>query len=166
MLNQHEYAPGETEHVDDPQHTNIKAKEPNECIAHLEIPMPNQKTPICSSSKNPLHKFTLELNTKLAKSLVGIIDNPLLKHFNNLRYKMKSDKGKVSIREYTSCSEYLKKKVLGAHEKIQKELSEWERDFAIANDRLPARGDYTPEMKVRIHQKNITLKVLMHEWQT
>ena len=66
-----------------------------------------------------------------------------------------------SNREYASCSEVVKLQVIEAGKKIEKELSEWEKDFIIAGS-LPLQN--TPITKSLMHKKNIALNVLVYEW--
>ena len=138
------------------------------CIStQVSSTLTSEEKPPTSVSQSPP---TIEMKTSLAKSLVNIVSNiRLLKRFDNLRQKAKEKKKGSRVllnRQYTSCSQLIKVEVVAACERIQKQIVDYEKGFILENDRLPTLTEYPSEIKALIHKRNITQKVLVHEWNT
>ena len=138
------------------------------CIStQVSSTLTSEEKPQTSVSQSPP---TIEMKTSLAKSLVNIVSNiRLLKRFDNLRQKAKEKKKGSRVllnRQYTSCSQLIKVEVVAACERIQKQIADYEKGFILENDRLPTLTEYPSEIKALIHKRNITQKVLAHEWNT
>ena len=54
--------------------------------------------------------------------------------------------------------------VVESCKKMESAISDWERDFFIANDRLPTLMDYPKRIQDLLRKKKITSRVLAHEW--
>ena len=79
---------------------------------------------------------------------------------------MKKETRSVYNREYSSCSELLKMEVVAAYGIIKEQINEYEKRFFYENDRLPTLTEYPNEIKTLLHKRNLTQKVLAHEWNT
>ena len=155
----------ESEHLqDDPEDLECE----NECTVEATVLECEKPKSIVAHTTESSPK--LEMTTSLAKSLVDIVSNiHLLKRFDNLRKKVKGMKKEsrfVYNREYTSCSESLKMEVMAAYETINKHINGYEKEFFYKNDRLPTLTEYPNEIKALLHKRNLTQKVLAHEWNT
>ena len=55
---------------------------------------------------------------------------------------------------------------MAAYETTKQQINEYEKGFLYENNRLPTLTEYPSEIKALLHKRNLTQKVLVHEWNT